>query len=182
MRTVIFYLVALSMVSCHESQRASIDNDPFKQLLICAFDSLKNAYDFDSKFLVHSEFYPDNLKKESINRLSTFLSKDSLILAKNELQLLQELMLIANDSVMPGFNEIDIDGIKLLFYEADSLFRHHEYFGTFSMTNLVIDDSANRCSFYLAINCGNNCSRGFIFFGKRKASQWELESVYQVWG
>jgi hypothetical protein len=179
-----FVIVIILLIGCYDKRRDFRQNDRneiLNNLFVPVFDSLEQAYQFNGQFLIHVDLYPDIIKSESITRLEDFFKTDSAELLDEKLMLLARLTEVVNDSVSIGLKEIETKNVTLLFYENDSLLNSPDYFGTFSMTNPAFDDSGSKCVFYLAINCGNKCSRGFIFFATRENDVWEVDDFYQVW-
>lgn len=182
--TLLISVAILSLNSCNKTSGDRLKQDLIIEgLMRDAFDSLSQTYDFDDKFLVHAGVYPDVIITESIDRLRHHFRDDSLTIHNEDSKLLSALREIANDTFKVKKEDINLRKTKLFFVYNDSVFQSVDYFGSFTMTNIAFDESNKRCVFYLAINCGNHCSGGYIFFGDRGSdNKWNVKKFYTIWG
>jgi len=176
------FTIFLLLSTCGSKPQISPE-DEISKLLIAAFDSLESAYTLnDNQFLVHNELPSDWLRNESVSRLSAFLATDPGSSHKDELELLNDLSKVVNDSLNVDLREIQTTHARLLFYETPHLLHDENFYGSFEMSKPAFDTSMSRCAFYLAIHCGNSCSTGNVFFAAKKNGIWVIKDFYSMWG
>ena len=141
-------------------------------------DSLHLENDLKEKILVHTEFFPDNARTSSVASLIDFLGADT---SKQDIDLLRRLKKTVNDSLVIWKDYLRLRTTDLYFHHSDSLFKSPKYFGTFSLSNPILDNEIKRGCYYFAINCGNVCSKGYIIFLRKDANSWKLDDFFEVW-
>lgn len=60
-------------------------------------------------------------------------------------------------------------------------FNHRSYIGTIIVSNVFFNDSKTLGSYYLAVNCGNNCSAGFLIFVEPANDSWVISKAVLLW-
>lgn len=132
-----------------------------------------------NRVLVHDELPVDNVKtliiksvlKHGILTDSTEIKLVNILLADSSKRVLFQF---PNRFYFVGQNEvIEFDG-------DEGIFSKPNFYGTINLTNAAVIE--NQGCYYFAINCGNNCSQGFLVFTKLKDStNWDIYNVVKLW-
>ena len=59
------------------------------------------------------------------------------------------------------------------------------YFGSLNLSKVAYNEEKTIGCYYFALNCGNDCSNGYLIFVKKPeddTNKWVLEDVINIWG
>lgn len=171
-------LVFLFIYSCGTRGYELNEEEVILQTLDVAIDSITFGA-LDSAVLVHSEKYPDNVKKTS---LEAFLKKESKV-DEQERIVVEKLLFLMQDSVKIKFDDFMFK--HNLITENEERSKDSRYFGNISLSNPIVSKNGNIACYYLAINCfkinESGCSVGYLITVDKKDDIWSLRNFYQLW-
>ncbi|MBT1686909.1 hypothetical protein [Dawidia soli] len=182
--TTIIVNVLFFLASCVADKRENTEagEKVLVDVLPMIVDSLSTVYDLNDRYLVHLELIPDKVEYFGYDNLTEYFSEKPDKSSPERLVMLDSLRKSADDSLRFSKHEMTFGSTTLYFDMDDSLLNDPKYYGTFSLSNVVFDHTKNKGALYVAINCGNDCSRGMIFFIKVQSNKWVVDRIYQVWG
>lgn len=150
-------------------------NETIDSVLSYTMKDLKN-----NSVLVHSEYYPNELKIGTIHDI--LQSKE--FTNEDEREVIQGLLALTQDTVKFKFSEFHHkgNGLEITVFEDtnDPLF----YLDSLYAGSINISDAScnsNFACYYFAYNCGNHCSRGYFISARKNQQGWTIDRIIPVW-
>lgn len=180
--------IVIAFCMCFFISCSSKENEPdiiLDSFLYQAVDSLIAKHDINDKIIIYQNSYPDNAKKIMIRRIIEDYHKENGETDSPKISLLKEIDRILDDTVRLEVDEKKFN--KYSFYHTEESiknlvdFNSDQYFGSISLSNVAINDDQNFAGFYIAIQCGNRCSEGYIIFLSKEKNGWVLSDINKVW-
>lgn len=132
--------------------------------------------------MVFHNIYPDNVKRITIEGV---LQENHEIKSEN-LEMLRSLLHVLDDSVKLNISEGRIHDSYIFYHKQESIERNvdfdgEDFFGSISVSNVIRNETSNRACYYLAIQCGNDCSAGYIVYTVKTSSKWVIDEIIPLW-
>lgn len=149
------------------------DTQIINSVLCDLIDTLSIKYNFNKKYLLYHDIYPDQVKKSSIeNFLQNVAGNDEKI------NLASNLLLIINDSLI--YQPVNCSLTKISIDE--NVKDYIEYFGFISLSKISLNNNKDFGCFYFSIQCGSDCGSGFlVFIEKLKKHEWKVNQIMNLW-
>lgn len=181
---LLFCLFCFLVAGCGKDKKESpdISGEVLVDVLPMIVDSLSKVYDLNNRYLVYFALSHDEVEKLGYDNLSEFFSERSDTANKEQLKMLDLLRQRADDSLRISGRDMTFGSTTLYFTFSDSLLATPNYYGTFSLSNIVFNSNESDGALYVAVNCRKDGSRGMVFFIKRRPEGWRIDHIYQVWG
>lgn len=173
---VLVSFLYLSLLSCSVEQRKNQDI-----ILVQTIDSVlsyvSREFNVKSEYtLIHVEIYPDNVKMLVLTRVV-----NSELNVKRR-QLVSKLVESLGDSVSFRFDNYVFENVRVVdeIPGDTAQFLDPMLLATISISNSV--SLSDEGCYYFSINCGNQCSAGYLIQCRLYNNKWKVDEIIQVWG
>lgn len=101
----------------------------------------------------------------------------------SEVKLARKMLGLVDQKAEVEFINYQHGNIRIYEVSAQNehIFDSPFYSGSIVISNVILNDNQTLGSYYLAVNCGNNCSAGFLVFIKRTDKQWIIDNQVLLW-
>lgn len=173
-RIVWITLLGFSCVPSKEYQNDSTQliSETSKEFLdqIAKIEGLTNSY------LVHTELENDKAKEIFIEGSikQGLISGADIDLVKSinknsvNYRFPENFRFGVDNKIVESFDEVDENNDDLVF-------------GSINITDPAIDYKKQIGCYYFAINCGKDCSKGFLVFAIKRNFTWVIEKIIPLW-
>ncbi len=167
-----FLIIVLMNCGGVESYR---DDIVLEQTIGSVLKSVVSEFGIKSEvIMLHNEVYPDLAKIMSVRRADSLNILGDAVLSA-------ALVKAINDSVNFHFKSSRYGNLYVadVNNEQDPIFNDPRLIATINLSNSVSHGGLG--CYYLAINCGNHCSAGFIVLAYYANKKWINKEMKQVW-
>lgn len=166
---VSFFVVLIVFCGCQEKDKDFIVRNTIKAEL----EPLVNYVGIDSAIIVH--IVPNHF--DGVYEKSIMNALEKVEFTDVEKELIGQLIKVVNNPTSIRLNNFNVK--NSIIFEDDSISvgtlnkvqeYNKRYIGTIIFSDpVVLNEEA---CYYLQINCGNNCSAGFLVFAKKLKGEW----------
>jgi hypothetical protein len=172
--------VWITSVSCEGVDNAtSLDEAVFDDVLYQALDSLNEKHDLDEKVIVFFNRHPDKVKTTVVANTVKELEGDSSIQAL----LIRRL----NENIDNPLENLDLT-IENTSYDLITnqkqvieIIEKNKPSIAINLSRVALNNEMDRGVFYLGLQCGANCSAGYLVFTKMNQSRWDIAAIIPRW-
>ncbi|HQQ99027.1 MAG TPA: hypothetical protein PLX35_17265 [Cyclobacteriaceae bacterium] len=173
---VLVSFLYLSLLSCSVEQKKNQDI-----ILVQTIDSVlsyvSREFNVKSEYtLIHVEIYPDNVKMLVLTRVVNSELNDK------RRQLVSKLVESLGDSVSFRFDNYVFENVRVMdeIPGDTAQFLDPKLLATISISNSA--SLGDEGCYYFSINCGNQCSAGYLIQCRLENNKWKVDEIIQVWG
>lgn len=167
----------------HQPQEKKSDNElVFESIFYSSLDSIAINHGINGQQLVYHDIFPDRVKYLTLQGVLN-ANKD---VKTKKLDIVRQLIDILDDSVHLYINETQTAKYSF-YYKAESIekniaFDSPNFFGSINLSNVVIADDKKLAGYYMAIQCGSECSAGYVVLAQQSFSRWQIKEIIRIWG
>jgi len=170
----------ITSVSCEGVENAtSLDETVFNDVLYQALDSLNEKHNLDEKVIVFFNRHPDKVKTTVVANTVKEIEGDSSIQAL----LIRKL----NENIDNPLENLDIT-VQNASYDliinqkqVNEIIKNNKSNVAINLSRVALNNEMDRGVFYLGLQCGANCSAGYLVFTKMNQSRWDIAAIVPRW-
>ena len=177
----IYWLINLIILIACNRKANSIEDQVFPQIVPIIYDSISNQFDLPAGHEILVNPIDDHLDSMAvIMALKSIGNKDS-----KDYQMVDRLAKVLNDKIDFDFNSLSTSCRFTLISNAEEIknydFDKNEMIGSSTISPIILDQENEEALFYVDIQCGRSCGRGYFIFVVPDDNEWKISRMIPAW-